>query len=35
MNFNFDFNFNFVTTESKKKVETFEEFCELAGKVFI
>jgi len=31
MNFNFDFNFNFGISESKKKIETFEEFCELAG----
>ena len=31
MNLNFDFNFNFGFAESKKKVETFEEFCELAG----
>jgi hypothetical protein len=31
MNFNFDFNFNFGNTKNKKKVETFEEFCELAG----
>lgn len=31
MNFDFNFNFNFGITESKKKIETFEEFCELAG----
>ena len=32
MNFNFDFNFDFGFSEkSKKKVETFEKFCELAG----
>ena len=30
MNFNFDFNFNFGGTTTKQ-VETFEEFCELAG----
>lgn len=31
LNLNFDFNFNFGFAESQKKVETFEEFCELAG----
>lgn len=31
MNFDFNFNFNFGITESIKKIETFEEFCELAG----
>ncbi len=31
LNLNFDFNFNFGFAGSQKKVETFEEFCELAG----